>query len=259
MRCRSWTGVAEVIDPPTSVDDRRAFGNNDAGVVAGSFNRAGQHGFVLEGTTFTDVDFPGLMQGTVIRGINNNSDLVGEYDDASGFRHGFTRIDDLFATLDYPGSSVTTTRARAINDARTVAGFYGLSDGTFHGFLWDASAFTPFDIPGAASTAIGGINNHDAFVGVYLTSPGPLVSSPLRGFIHEGGTPTFFRYSGRLRHHPDDDQRQWCDRRRVRGRHRSDPGVHRHTHPRTSDADCLLVGGWLPLIAAAKPDGIGRR
>ncbi|MBX2852908.1 MAG: hypothetical protein KTR15_14320 [Phycisphaeraceae bacterium] len=190
-------GVAQTITIPTATSDRRAFGNNDAGDVAGSFNNLGSHSFVRSGGVFTTIDFPGTTQGTTIRGLNNLGDLAGEYDDSSG-QHGFVRrISGVFQTVDVPGA--TTTTVRAINDAGRMAGFYTDSSGQAHGFVSDDGvAFTTIDHPDptALSTLAGGINNDGVVAGVWLASPGSPESQPARGFLLDSGVYTPFDLAG---------------------------------------------------------------
>ncbi|MBB6431278.1 hypothetical protein [Algisphaera agarilytica] len=191
-------GVPETINPPTSLTDRRAFGNNDAGTVVGSFNNSGSHGFVLTGPTFTTYDAPGTTQGTTIRGLNNPGDFVGEYDDAGGVQRGFVQLSPsssgTFQTVTVPGAVSTTVRA--INDAGRIAGFYADATGALHGYVsHDGLAFTTIDHPdpAAVSTLVGGINNDGVLVGAWLAALGSPESQPARGFIRDA-TGTFLPF-----------------------------------------------------------------
>ncbi|MEM9420072.1 MAG: hypothetical protein AAGA25_13615 [Planctomycetota bacterium] len=192
-------GVPETINPPTSTGDRRAFGNNDAGTVVGSFNNMGSHGFVLTGSTFTTYDAPGTTQGTTIRGLNNPGDFVGEYDDTSGVQQGFVQLSassgGTFQTVTVPGA--TSTTVRAINDSGRIAGFYiDAATGALRGYVSDDGlAFTPIDHPdpAAVSTLIGGINNDGVLVGAWLAALGSPESQPARGFIRDA-TGTFLPF-----------------------------------------------------------------
>lgn len=190
-------GVAETIDPPTSTGDRRAFGNNDAGDAAGSYNDAGQHGFVLTGATYTQIDYPGTTQGTTIRGLNNFGDLAGEYDDAGGVQHGFVRIGNVYQTVDVPGASATSVRA--INDAGRMAGFYIDGGGALRGFMSDDGiGFTTIDHPdpAAVGTIIGGINGAGVLSGAWLAAAGSPESQPAHGFLYDAGVFTPFDLVG---------------------------------------------------------------
>lgn len=190
------TGVPQTITIPTATGDRRAFGNNDAGDAAGSFNNLGSRGFTRTAGAFATIDYPGTTQGTTVRALNNNGDLAGEYDDATG-QHGFVRIGGVFATVDVPGASTTTVRA--INDAARMAGFYTDPAGQAHGFVSDDGvSFNTIDHPdpAAVSTLIGGINNHGVMAGVWLAAIGSPESQPARGFLLDKGVFTPFDLTG---------------------------------------------------------------
>ena len=190
------SGVPQTITIPTSTGDRRAFGNNDAGDVAGSFSNLGSRGFERISGAFSTIDYPGATQGTTIRGLNNLGDLAGEYDDATG-QHGFVRIGGVFQTIDVPGATLTTVRA--INDSGQMAGFYQDGSGILHGFTSnDGVTFTTIDHPdpAALNTLVGGINNSGDVVGVWLASAGSPESQPARGFLYDGSVFTPFDLTG---------------------------------------------------------------
>lgn len=191
-------GAAQSITIPTATSDRRAFGNNDAGDVAGSFNNSGSHGFVRTSGGFITIDYPGTTQGTTIRGLNNLGDLAGEYDDAAG-QHGFVRIGGGYQTVDVPGAASTTVRA--INDAGHMAGFSLDASGIGQGFTSaDGVGFTIINHPdpSAVSTLIGGINNSGAVVGVWLAAAGSPETQPARGFLLDGGVYTPIDLAGAI-------------------------------------------------------------
>lgn len=189
-------GVAQTITIPTATSDRRAFGNNDAGDVAGSFNSLGQHGFTRIGSTFINIDYTGTTQGTTIRGLNNLGDLAGEFEDTSG-QHGFVRVSGGFQTIDAPGAASTTVRA--LNDVGDLAGFFLDTSGISHGYTTrDGTIFSIIDHPdpAAVSTLVGGINNHGVLIGVWLASTGSPESQPAHGFILDDGVYTSFDLTG---------------------------------------------------------------
>jgi uncharacterized membrane protein len=86
-------GFFHAIDEPSATNGTSAFGINDLGQIVGDYFTGdfgrGTHGFLLDAGSFStiDVPFPGSFN-TVVRGINNRSDLVGLYSDAQG-EHGF--------------------------------------------------------------------------------------------------------------------------------------------------------------------------
>ena len=183
---RRCGGVIETIDPPTSISDRRAFDVNNAGVVVGSALRAsGSDGFELDGVTYTWVEFPGADQ-TVLRGVNEAGDVVGEYDTGDGVRHAFVRFDGSFLTIDVP--LAIESRARGINNDGEVVGFWDDGAGLRHAFIRTPDGiFTTFDFPGATETLLGDINDTGEIVGTYFDSEGTphgfLMTAPLVQFL----------------------------------------------------------------------------
>ncbi|MGQ0533985.1 MAG: hypothetical protein ACT4OF_15030 [Caulobacteraceae bacterium] len=157
----SRADVVSTIDPPSSTRDRRAFGINDAGLVAISYD--GRSSYLWDGAAYTPVTYPSA-DGTVIRGLNNSADLAGEFTDASRVTHAFVRIGGVFTELTFPGAARAS--ARGINDAGTAVGYYEDAGGVRHGFLRNAAGeMTVLEHPGAVSTMAGGINNAGVVVG----------------------------------------------------------------------------------------------
>jgi uncharacterized membrane protein len=67
-----------------------ATGVNSSGVIVGIYLDAKgvRHGFELQGSAFTTVDFPGALE-TDVNGIDDLGRIVGDYIDSSGVQHGF--------------------------------------------------------------------------------------------------------------------------------------------------------------------------
>ncbi len=102
------------------------------------------HGFLYNGSTWTTVDSPSAVKGTVANGISG-SNIVGYYLDSSGYYHGFlatpsssgtysisgtitsggTGISGVTVTLSGAGSGTTTT------DSNGNYTFTGLSNGSY--------------------------------------------------------------------------------------------------------------------------------
>jgi probable HAF family extracellular repeat protein len=136
-----------------------ARGINDAGDIVGTFSDAtGSHGFLLTGGVFTTIDAvppfapppPQLGAGTDAFGINDAGQIVGSFNDATGF-HGFLLTGGVFTTIDAPGSTTPLpfTQIFGINDAGQIVGRF--SDATFvdHGFL-----ATPAAVPEAGTLVL---------------------------------------------------------------------------------------------------------
>ena len=93
----------------TTFDVPAAFNNftfaddiNNSGVVAGSYrNGTGAHGFTLENGVFSTVDVPGAWNDTLITGINDLGQVVGQYRQAgTGDFLGFVKSGDNFTLFD---------------------------------------------------------------------------------------------------------------------------------------------------------------
>jgi probable HAF family extracellular repeat protein len=71
--------------------------------------------------TFGTINVPGASF-VIASGINNSGQIVGGYDDASGYAHGFLDTGGFFTTINVPGAS--TTYAYGINDSGQIVGGY---------------------------------------------------------------------------------------------------------------------------------------
>lgn len=67
------------------------------------------------------IDVPGASF-TSATGINPQGDIVGQYDDEAGRRHGFLLVDGAFTTIDYPNA--VSTGAFGINPQGDIVGNY---------------------------------------------------------------------------------------------------------------------------------------
>jgi VCBS repeat-containing protein len=109
-----------------------ANGINDGGDVVGSYNNA--HGFLYHNGTYTTIDAPLGVNGTIAADINDSGQIVGWYTDASNKAHGFVDIAGVFTTIDDP-LGVNGTYVRGINDMGQVVGWYTDAANVNHGFI----------------------------------------------------------------------------------------------------------------------------
>jgi probable HAF family extracellular repeat protein len=118
-------GVFEVITIPGAVGGAQATGINNAGNVCGFFIDSNQvnHGWLLVGGVFVQLDFPGSTF-TQALGLNNMGQVVGVYTDAGGQNHGFVWSNGQYNSIDEP-NGVGTTVVNGINDNGDLVGFYG--------------------------------------------------------------------------------------------------------------------------------------
>jgi|GEM_PF-1038915 len=119
----------------------------------------------LANLRYSNIDFPGVAS-TQASNINNQGQIVGVVQDASGVSHGFiTDGKGGFTTLDFPGA--TATFAQGLNDRGDVVGAYADDVGTIHAFLLEDGNFTTLDFPGAIFNSAIQINNRREIAGLF--------------------------------------------------------------------------------------------
>ena len=62
-----------------------------------------EHGFILNGTTYTQLD-PPLSTGTIAFGVNDAGTISGSYTDATTITHGFLYSNGIFNQVDVQGA-----------------------------------------------------------------------------------------------------------------------------------------------------------
>ncbi len=109
---------------PAGTQNNQAVGINNAGLVVGFyFDATGMaHGYLLNGSTLTSLDYPSAMD-TLAFGINNHGEIVGVYIDSSMVQHGFTYSGGTWTTVDDP-NGIGTTTINGLNDKGQLVGFY---------------------------------------------------------------------------------------------------------------------------------------
>jgi uncharacterized membrane protein len=119
--------VFQVIYIPGAVGGAQATGINNSQAVCGFFidSQNVNHGFLLNGGIFLQLDYPGSTF-TQALGLNNTGQVVGDYMDAAGLTHGFvyTVSSGQFVSVDDP-NGVGMTVVNGTNDAGALVGFFG--------------------------------------------------------------------------------------------------------------------------------------
>ena len=160
-------------DPPGSAETI-SFHINDLGEVVGIYYdslNAG-HGFLLQGGSFSIVDFAGEVGGVQPEGINNSIEITGAYGDSNQVVHGFLlQPDGSLMNID-PPASAGYTEAAEINNSGTIVGRYYGNSGGFQGFVFSNGSYTTINVPGATNTSLFGINNRGDIVGDYIDASG---------------------------------------------------------------------------------------
>jgi uncharacterized membrane protein len=119
--------------PGAALAGTAPIGINDLGLVCGYFQDVNgvYHGFLKEGSRFTDIDVPGAT-GTYAYGLNDLGEVVGTYTDQQGNSHGFVLRAGNFTTVDVPGS--LGTLVTNVNDLGDLVGLWFDANAT-HAFL----------------------------------------------------------------------------------------------------------------------------
>ena len=107
--------------------------------------------------TFETIDVPGV-NFLAVTASSDFEDYAGNTQTAEGEKMvGFTLIDGVFTTHDFPGSQNTYFYALG-NDGR-AAGHYQDSEGLYHGVVLENGELQQYDFPDAVQTEIYGISD----------------------------------------------------------------------------------------------------
>ncbi len=150
--------------------------------------------------TFETIDVPGV-DILALTASSDFEDYAGNTLSPDGEKIvGFTLIDGVFTTYDFPGSQ--NTYFYALGNNRQAAGHYEDSEGLHHGVILENGELRQYDFPGAVQTEIYGISDATgALTGNFIDATGVR-----RGFTGDtiiefpGATATYadFVSAGRL-------------------------------------------------------------
>ncbi|RKU05542.1 hypothetical protein C6503_27130 [Candidatus Poribacteria bacterium] len=107
--------------------------------------------------TFETIEVPGV-DFLEVAASNDFGDYAGNTRSPDGEKTiGFTLIDGVFTTYDFPDSQ--NTYFYALGNNGNAAGHYKDSDGLYHGVILENGELRQYDFPGAAETHIYGISD----------------------------------------------------------------------------------------------------
>jgi hypothetical protein len=187
---RSASGVVTKYAAPKSASTW-LYGRNGAGANAGFYQDSAYpgriHGFLLQGSNFTTVNYP-KAPNTWLFDVNQMGASVGSFS-ANGFMvKGFVLVNNKYTTIAYPNAQVTY--ALGINDNSEIVGYYA-SGFVSNGFAWQNGTFTTINYPKAKyGTVLTGINKSGVIVGNHLSADKQF------GIIYENGAFKNIVYSG---------------------------------------------------------------
>ena len=141
-------------------------GNSAAQVDDGSVVTTGGSDYTFESIDVPGVDFLELTASS------DFEDYAGNTRSPDGEKIvGFTLIDGVFITYDFPGSQ--NTYFYALGNDGTAAGHYQDSDGLFHGVILENGELRQYDFPDAIETYIYGISDATGVLtGNYIDASG---------------------------------------------------------------------------------------
>jgi probable HAF family extracellular repeat protein len=129
--------------------------------VVGTYypNSGGVMGFLYEGGKYTDIPGPQGSLGSLAQGINDNGDIVGQFDDTKG-THGFLLSKGKYTTLDVPGNFGGTI-ATGINDKGFIVVYWGDTKSSIESSIYNPKTkkFKKVNVPGGTLTAAWDIDN----------------------------------------------------------------------------------------------------
>ena len=160
---------------------------NQDGSVAGYYNTADGHryGFIAKpisgdhpsvapaGTTYTyeSIDVPGVDH-LAVTASSDFEDYAGYTRSPGGEKTvGFTLIDGVFTTYNFPGAQ--ETRFYALGNNGQAAGHYKDSDGNYHGVILENGEMRQYDYPDAVQTFLYGYSDATgALTGDFIDAAG---------------------------------------------------------------------------------------
>lgn len=157
-------------------------GRNGSGANAGYYqdakNPQNLHGFMLEGSKLTVVNYP-KAANTFLFDVNQLGAAVGSFSASPILTKGFLLANGKFTTIAHPNAQATY--AMAISDNGAIVGSYTTT--VLNGFLWQNGTFTTINHKNAKyGTGLTGVNNSGVIVGNRFAAD--------RGFafLYENGT-----------------------------------------------------------------------
>ena len=141
------------------------------GNTAAQDNAESAEALASDSYTFETIDVPGV-EFLQLSASSDFGDYAGSTPSVDGDKMvGFTLIDGVFTTYDFPGSQ--NTYFFALGNNGDAAGHYEDSDGLFHGVVLRDGELQRYDFPGAVETELWGISDSTgALTGNFIDASG---------------------------------------------------------------------------------------
>jgi probable HAF family extracellular repeat protein len=161
---------------PTATAGTVAVGINDGGKVVGYFaDNVGTHGFLFNGTTYQQLDMPGVI-ATFAVSINNGGLIAVQGITSGGAFISAVYNGTTYRPLNVPGAS-SISAIETINNHNQCVFTWTDASGNEHGSFYSQGVFTQLDYPGAFATHADGLNDHGLIVGPYTPTSGAMFQS----------------------------------------------------------------------------------
>ncbi len=159
VRYADGTFSPPIVEPHDTMGHTEGRGITNQQLVCGWYigSDGFDHGYFLEGGVFSEFNVSGA-DNTIIDGLNEAGDFVGNYDYARG-NIAFSNIAGVTTPIVIPGD-VGNSFAYAINRSRQITGGFQMHH-AIHGWWQDSdgTVYAPFDPPGSVETLPFGIND----------------------------------------------------------------------------------------------------
>ncbi len=168
------SGTFTSLDDPSGVGATTINGLGNSGLAAGFFvNGSGNNeAFLYNPANQSFLNFsPFSSTNAQATSVNGHAEVVGFYTNANNVVDGFTDINNVLATVVFPGA--TMTQIFGVADNGQLVGQYTDVTGVQHGFVDIGGNFITVDDPlGMGTTTINGVNNLNELVGFYVDGNG---------------------------------------------------------------------------------------
>ena len=193
VRFANGTFSTPIVEPNDTFGFTEARGITDRRKICGWYigSDGFAHGYFLDSGLFTEFDVSGANE-TIIDGLNDAGDFVGNYTSETVFAAAFSNIGGMTNTIVIPGDRGNSF-AYAINRSRQITGGYQ-KGGHIHGWWQDSdgTVHAPFDPLHSQGTLPFGVNDQGWVVGRFTRN------QQEHGFLFRLGTNRFlvFDYPG---------------------------------------------------------------